>query len=244
MTTIVEVHDVTKRFVVRKEKSIKERLINFSLSQRHKDDFYALRQVSFEIAAGESFGLIGHNGSGKSTLLKMIGGIISPSQGYIRRRGRLAALLELGTGFHPDLTGRQNVFLNGALMGLDRGDVERQLESIVEYSGIADFLDTPVKFYSSGMYVRLAFSVAVHSDPDILIIDEVLAVGDQPFQERCFETIRQFQTEGRTIIFVSHSVRQVAQFCERVAVLDHGLLRYVGPTERGLEVLSEIYAAQ
>lgn len=244
MVNIVEVHDVTKRFVVRKEKSIKERLLNRGLSERHKEDFYALKNVSFNIEAGATFGLVGHNGSGKSTLLKMIGGIIGPSSGTIRRRGRLAALLELGTGFHPDLTGRQNVYLNGALMGLDRDEVTRQLDSIIDYSGIEEFIDTPVKFYSSGMYVRLAFSVAVHVDPDILIVDEVLAVGDQPFQEKCFETMKQFQSEGRTIVLVSHAAEQIEQFCDRVAVLHHGELKYCGNTLEGLKTLEYLYAQE
>lgn len=241
MVNIVEVNDVTKRFVVRKEKSIKERILNRSISEHHKEDFFALRNVSLEIHAGETYGLIGHNGSGKSTLLKMIGGIIGPSSGIIRRRGRLAALLELGTGFHPDLTGRQNVYLNGALMGLDRAEIRRQLDSIIDYSGIEEFIDTPVKFYSSGMYVRLAFSVAVHVDPDILIVDEVLAVGDQPFQDKCFDTMKQFQEDGRTIVFVSHAASQVEQFCNRVAVLHHGEMMFQGETQDGLKVLDQLY---
>ena len=241
MANIVEVRDVSKRFVVRKEKSIKERILNRGLSERHKEDFYALRNVSLEISAGETFGLVGHNGSGKSTLLKMIGGIIGPSSGSVRRRGRLAALLELGTGFHPDLTGRQNVYLNGALMGLERSEISRQLDSIIDYSGISDFIDTPVKFYSSGMYVRLAFSVAVHVDPDILIVDEVLAVGDQPFQEKCFQTMHEFQEQGRTIVFVSHAAGQIETFCDRVAVLHHGELKYCGETREGLGVLERLY---
>ena len=244
MAHIVELENVSKRFVIHKEKSLKERLLNFRLSQSHKEDFYALRDVSFEISVGESLGLVGHNGSGKSTLLKVIGGILYPTTGVVRRRGRIAALLELGTGFHPDLTGRQNIYLNGSLMGLSRLEIEKHLESIIDFSGIEEFIDTPVKFYSSGMYVRLAFSVAVHSDPDLLIIDEVLAVGDQPFQEKCFEKMREFQKQGRTIVLVSHSSEQIKSFCDRVALLHHGELKFVGKTRQGLKMLDELYAAE
>ena len=244
MANIVELENVSKRFVIHKEKSLKERLLNFRLSQSHKEDFFALRDVSFDISVGESLGLVGHNGSGKRTLLKVIGGILYPTSGVVRRRGRIAALLELGTGFHPDLTGRQNIYLNGSLMGLSRLEIEKHLESIIDFSGIEEFIDTPVKFYSSGMYVRLAFSVAVHSDPDLLIIDEVLAVGDQPFQEKCFERMREFQKQGRTIVLVSHSSEQIKSFCDRVALLHHGELKYVGKTRQGLKMLDELYAEQ
>jgi len=244
MTNIVEIQNVSKRFVIHKEKSIKERLLNFQLSQTHKDDFYALRDVTFDIAVGESLGLIGHNGSGKSTLLKIIGGILYPTSGVVRHRGRIAALLELGTGFHPDLTGRQNIYLNGSLMGLSNSEIEFHLDSIIDFSGIEDFIDTPVKFYSSGMYVRLAFSVAVHSDPDLLIIDEVLAVGDQPFQEKCFAKMREFQRDGRTIVLVSHSSAQIVNFCDRVALLHHGELKFIGKTKQGVKKLDELYAAE
>lgn len=244
MTDIVQLRDVSKRFVIRKEKSIKERLLNLRLSQRHKDDFFALKGIDLTIEAGRSVGLVGHNGSGKSTLLKIVGGILTPTSGVVRRRGRIAALLELGTGFHPDLTGKQNVFLNGALMGLSRAEIAKSFDSIVDFSGIEDFLDTPVKFYSSGMYVRLAFSIAVHVDPELLIVDEVLAVGDQPFQDKCFKKMKTFQTEGRTIVLVSHAADQVEQFCQDVAVLDHGELQYSGPTKEGLRVLKKLYKSQ
>lgn len=244
MTHIIEIENVSKRFVIHKEKSLKERLLNFRLSQSHKEDFYALKNISLDISVGESLGLVGHNGSGKSTLLKVIGGILYPTSGVVRRRGRIAALLELGTGFHPDLTGRQNIFLNGSLMGLSRIEIDKHLDSIIDFSGIEEFIDTPVKFYSSGMYVRLAFSVAVHSDPDLLIVDEVLAVGDQPFQEKCFERMREFQKQGRTIVLVSHSSEQIKSFCDRVALLHHGDLKFVGKTRPGLKMLDDFYAAE
>ncbi|MBN9621141.1 MAG: ABC transporter ATP-binding protein, partial [Actinobacteria bacterium] len=188
-TTVVRVENASKRFVIRKEKSLKERVVNAGRSRRHKDDFWALRDVSFEIASGSTVGLIGANGSGKSTLLKLIGGIIQPTTGTVTRRGRLAALIELGAGFHPDLTGRENIFLNCAILGLSREQTRTHFDSIVAFSGIESFIDTQVKFYSSGMYVRLAFAVAVHVDPDVLLVDEVLAVGDEPFQRKCMDRI-------------------------------------------------------
>ncbi|TAJ49322.1 MAG: ABC transporter ATP-binding protein [Herbiconiux sp.] len=238
---VVRASDVSKRFVIRKDKSLKERVVNFGRSNKHKDDFWALRDVSLEISAGSTVGLVGANGSGKSTLLKVIGGIIQPDTGIVQRRGRLAALLELGAGFHPDLTGRENVFLNGAILGLSRKQTEQYFDSIVEFSEIGDFIDTQVKFYSSGMYVRLAFAIAVHVDPDLLLVDEVLAVGDEPFQEKCMAKIREFQKEGRTIVFVSHSSAQIEDLCDRVVVLSHGEAIFDGGTVDGLEALRESF---
>ncbi|CAN5365002.1 N/A [soil metagenome] len=223
-TSVIRIEDVSKRFVIRKEKSLKERIVNFGRSNLHKDDFWALRNVDVEIRLGETLGLIGPNGSGKSTLLKLIGGILQPTTGSVQLRGRLAALLELGAGFHPDLTGRENVYLNASILGISRQQTDRYFDAIVDFSGIEQFIDTQVKFYSSGMYVRLAFAVAVHVDPDILLVDEVLAVGDEPFQRKCLERIRQFQSEGRTIVMVTHSLDQVADFCDRAVVLEHGLV--------------------
>lgn len=238
-STIVEVSHVTKRFVLRKEKSLKERLVNFGRSNLHKEDFFALRDVNLTIEAGTTVGLIGPNGSGKSTLLKTIGGIIQPTSGVVKRRGRMAALLELGAGFHPDLTGRENVYLNAAILGLTRAETDLYFDDIIEFSGIAEFIDTQVKFYSSGMYVRLAFAVAVHVNPDILIIDEVLAVGDEPFQRKCLDRVRQFQDEGKTIVLVSHSLEQVAELCSRVVVLVHGQVTFDGKPADGVRALRE-----
>ncbi|MCL1870985.1 MAG: ABC transporter ATP-binding protein [Promicromonosporaceae bacterium] len=222
MTTVVEIENLSKHFTIRKEKSLKERVVNFGRSQKHKEDFWALRDVSLSINSGETVGLIGPNGSGKSTLLKMIGGILQPDKGSVSIRGRLAALLELGAGFHPDLTGRENVYLNASILGLSREQTDKYFDAIVDFSGIEKFIDTQVKFYSSGMYVRLAFAVAVHVDPDILLVDEVLAVGDEPFQRKCLERIRQFQSEGRTIVLVTHGLDQVDEFCDRAVVLESG----------------------
>jgi len=220
--TVVRIENLSKRFVIRKEKSLKERVVNFGRSNLHKDDFWALKNINLDIKSGSTIGLIGPNGSGKSTLLKMIGGILQPTTGTVSRRGRLAALLELGTGFHPDLTGRENVFLNASILGLTRHQTENYFDAIVDFSGIEKFIDTQVKFYSSGMYVRLAFAVAVHVDPDLLLVDEVLAVGDEPFQRKCMDRIRNFQSEGRTIILVTHALDQVAELCDRAVVLEHG----------------------
>jgi len=226
---VVRIKGVSKRFTIRKDSSIKERIITLGRAgRRHRQDFWALQDVSLDIFAGETIGLIGHNGSGKSTLLKLIGGIIEPTSGTVEERGRLAALLELGAGFHPDLTGRENVFLNAAVLGLSREETEAQFDDIVAFAAIGDFIDTQVKFYSSGMYVRLAFAVAVHTDPDILLVDEVLAVGDEAFQRKCMDRIREFQREGRTIIIVSHSLDQVVDLCGRCVLLDRGKVLYDG----------------
>ena len=226
---VVDVDSVSKRFVVRKDNSIKERLVTFGrLGRRHRQEFWALKDVSLSINAGSTIGLIGHNGSGKSTLLKVIGGIIDPTMGSVSRRGRIAALLELGAGFHPDLTGRENVFLNASILGLSRAETEAQLDDILAFASIGEFIDTQVKFYSSGMYVRLAFAVAVHTNPDLLLVDEVLAVGDEAFQRKCLDKIRSFQNEGRTIILVSHSLGQVTELCDRAILLNRGVVSFDG----------------
>jgi ABC-2 type transport system ATP-binding protein len=238
---MVRVDDLSKRFVLHKDKSLKERVLSIGAGRNRRDDFWALRDVSLEIASGDTIGLVGHNGSGKSTLLKTIGGIIEPTSGRVERRGRLAALLELGAGFHPDLSGRENVYHNAAILGLTRRETDRYFDSIVDFAEISEFIDTQVKFYSSGMYVRLAFAVAIHVDPDLLLVDEVLAVGDEPFQRKCLDKIAEFQSEGRTIVLVSHSADQVGRLCNRVAVLDHGSLAYDGNPETGLQVLRQRY---
>lgn len=202
---IVRLDEVSKHFTVRKDNSLKDRIVHFGrLGEDLREDFVAVDDVSLRIQAGTTVGLLGANGSGKSTLLKLIGGIISPTTGTVQTRGRMAALLELGAGFHPDLSGRENVYLNASILGLSKAETDRQFDDIVEFSGIGSFIDTAVKFYSSGMYVRLAFAVAVHTDPDILLVDEVLAVGDETFQRKCMDRITQFRAEGRTIILVSH----------------------------------------
>jgi ABC-2 type transport system ATP-binding protein len=220
---VIVIDHVRKRFVVRKDNTIRERIVTLGRAGRkHRQDFWALDDVTVSIQAGTTVGLIGQNGSGKSTLLKAIGGIIQPTSGTVARRGRLAALLELGAGFHPDLSGRENVFLNAALLGLSRKETEERFDDILAFSGIGDFIDTQVKFYSSGMYVRLAFAVAVHTDPDVLLVDEVLAVGDEAFQRKCLDRIRSFQEQGKTIIIVTHSLSQVQEMCDRAILLNKG----------------------
>lgn len=200
------------------------------------DDFWALRNVSFEVERGEALGIIGQNGAGKSTILKLLYNITAPTKGRISVNGRLAALIEVASGFHPELTGRENVFLNGSLLGMKRREIRRKLDSIVDFAGVSAFIDTPVKRYSSGMYLRLGFSIAAHLDPDILLLDEVLAVGDAAFQSRCIERIHQLRREGTTIVFVSHNLGAVESLCDRVFLLRQGEIFRSGPPR---EVISE-----
>ena len=192
--------------------------------------FWALRDVSFSVGRAEVVGLIGKNGAGKSTLLKILSRITEPTEGQIDLYGRVASLLEVGIGFHPELSGRENIFLNGAILGMTRAETRRKFEEIVEFAGVTRFLDTPVKRYSSGMYVRLAFAVAAHLEPDILIVDEVLAVGDAAFQQKCLGKMRSIRSEGRTVIVVSHSMSTISALCQKVIWIDQGEVRMIGPT--------------
>lgn len=189
----------------------------------------ALSDLDFTVAKGEAFGIVGSNGSGKSTLLKLLAGILRPTSGRLTVDGRVAALIELGAGFHPEISGRENVFINGAVLGLPKREIERRYERIVEFSGLADFMEEPVKNYSSGMYVRLGFAVAIHTDPDILLVDEVLAVGDESFAHRCLRRIDELLAEGRTVLFVSHSLGLVEDLCDRVLWIERGRQRALGP---------------
>lgn len=240
-TVAIQVRGVSKTFALRAEKTFKERVLRGRTSQPRVESFLSLDNVDATVFRGDTIGLIGHNGSGKSTLLKVIGGIIAPSAGVVQRRGRLAALLELGAGFNQDLTGRENIYLNAAILGLSRTETNRYLESIIDFSEIEDFIDTQVKFYSSGMYVRLAFAIAVHVDPDILLVDEVLAVGDEPFQRKCLSRISEFQAEGRTIVLVSHSADQIASVCNRALVLESGHVLHEGDVGTAIRVLRDAY---
>jgi len=199
-------------------------------------DFWALKDVSFQIERGEAVGIIGHNGAGKSTILKLLYNITAPSRGEIRINGRLAALIEVASGFHPELTGRENVYLNGSLLGMKRREITQKLDSIVGFAGVAQFIDTPVKRYSSGMYLRLGFAIAAHLDPDVLLLDEVLAVGDAEFQAKCIERINQLKRNGKTIVFVSHNLAAVESLCDRVFLLRQGELYSTGPPR---QVISE-----
>jgi ABC-2 type transport system ATP-binding protein len=223
----IEVADVSKRFRIYRNKptSLKQRVLS---SRSRAEDFWALRDLALHVGEGSTFGLIGHNGSGKTTLLKCVAGILRPTSGTIRQRGRLAALLELGAGFHPELTGRENVYLNASFLGLSRRQTDAAFDDIVAFAELEDFIDNEVKFYSSGMLVRLGFAVAVHVDPDVLLIDEVLAVGDEAFQAKCLDRVRTFQREGRTIVLVTHALDTVIEICDRAAMLHHGQLHAIG----------------
>ena len=201
-------------------------------------DFYALKDVSFHIANGENVAIVGKNGAGKSTLLSLVCGLASPEKGSIEVNGRIAALMELGSGFHPDLTGRENIFLNASLLGFTRARTGKLFDSIVDFSGIGEFIDEPLRTYSSGMILRLAFSVAVNLEPEILIIDEVLAVGDQAFQEKCIEKIFEFRQSGKTLLCVSHATAILTQLCDRALWLDHGQLMMDGKAADVLQAYS------
>jgi ABC-2 type transport system ATP-binding protein len=218
----IEIKDISKQFRLYNEKhtSLKERVIHGG--KMPFTPFWALRDVNVDINQGETFGILGRNGSGKSTLLKCIAGILKPTTGEIRVRGSLAAMLELGAGFQPDLSGRDNIFLNGSLLGLPRSEIEKRFDDIVAFAELEEFIDNQVKFYSSGMYVRLGFAVAVNVEPDVLLVDEVLAVGDAAFQRKCLDHVKRFQKEGRTIMVVTHGADTIRQNCTRAMVMNHG----------------------
>jgi ABC-type polysaccharide/polyol phosphate transport system ATPase subunit len=226
--TAVVVDDVSKMFRLYKERnnSIKAALMRGKRAV--SEDFWALRDVSFEVPTGGTFGLIGENGSGKSTMLKVLTRILRPDKGSIQVNGKVSALLELGAGFHPELSGRENVFLNGAILGLSQKEIRRRFDDIVEFAGIEQFIDEPVKNYSSGMYVRLGFSVAINVDPEVLLVDEVLAVGDENFQRKCSEKFADLKADGKTIVLVSHSMAAVQNICDSVAWFEHGHLKQLG----------------
>jgi len=237
--TAIEVHDVTKSFSLRHTRSMKE-LIVWTLRGRGKElrnDFNALDGVSFTIEQGESVALLGFNGSGKSTMLKLISGVMLPDDGRVGVRGRVAGLIEVGAGFHPDLTGRENVYLNGAILGMSEKEIDKRFDEIVAFSEIEKFIDTEVKFYSSGMFLRLAFSVAAHSEPDIFLIDEILAVGDEPFQRKCLDRIRELRRGGQTLVIVSHDLDMVQKVTERGVVLQRGRLVSDGPIKQAVAKL-------
>ena len=220
--SVIEFDSVSKRFQLREGRTLREFMPAFLSGRGWSPPFYALHDVSFSVEQGETFGIIGHNGSGKSTLLKLIADVMAPSEGVVRVSGLVSPLIELGAGFHPDMTGRENIFLNASILGMPNRKIGARFSDIVAFSELAEFIDTPVKRYSSGMYVRLGFAVAAHSDPDILLVDEVLAVGDASFQQKCFDKIREFQRQGVTIVLVSHALSLVEQFCHRALLLDHG----------------------
>lgn len=223
----IKTSHVSKRYQIGKQKednfkNLLTNLITITSKNDNSEEFWALKDVSFEIKKGEVVGIIGRNGAGKSTLLKILSQITRPTTGKIEINGRIASLLEVGTGFHPELTGRENIFLNGTILGMTRKEVKEKFDEIVDFSGIRKFIDTPVKHYSSGMYVRLAFAVAAHLEPEILIIDEVLAVGDAEFQKKCLGKMQEVADHGRTVIFVSHQMGVISQLCQRAIILNQG----------------------
>lgn len=222
MSASVEIVDVSKRFRLYHEKysSLKERVVH--AGHVPYEEFWALRNVSAEIPEGHTVGILGRNGSGKSTLLKCVAGILQPTDGKVLVRGQLAAMLELGAGFQPELSGRDNIYLNGSLLGFSRKEIAKRFDAIVEFAELDQFIDNQVKYYSSGMYVRLGFAVAVNVEPDVLLVDEVLAVGDERFQQKCLDRVTQFQRDGRTIVVVSHSPDLLRQICHEILVLEHG----------------------
>ncbi len=227
-TPALIVDNVTKTFRIHHERATSLKQFIASGGRNRYEDFYALRDVSFEVAEGEAVGIIGHNGSGKSTLLKCMAQILTPNAGRIQVNKKMAALLELGAGFHHELSGRDNVFLNASILGMGRKEIAGRFDEIVEFSGLGDFIESPVKTYSSGMYVRLAFAVAINVDPDLLLIDEILAVGDVTFQKKCMEKFVDFRTQGRTLVLVTHDAFTVREFCDRAIWIDHGVVRRDG----------------
>jgi ABC-type polysaccharide/polyol phosphate transport system ATPase subunit len=240
---VISVAGVSKRFRLYHERNQSLKATFLRHRRATFDEFWALRDVSLEVPEGTTFGLIGENGSGKTTLLKCIGRILRPDKGTIATRGKISALLELGAGFHPELSGRENVYLNGSILGLSRRELTSRFDEIVGFAGLEQFIDTPVKNYSSGMYVRLGFSVAINVDPDILLIDEILAVGDADFQRKCFEKFDDLKAGGRTIVLVSHALASVRNLCDTVALLEHGELRRVGPAGEVVdEYLGDVFA--
>ncbi len=224
----ISIAGVSKRFNLHADRADSLKELFLRRGNGSASEFWALRDVSFDIPTGSFFGIIGHNGSGKSTLLRLIAGIHRPTTGSIEVSGRISALLELGSGFHPDLTGRENTYLNGAMLGLSRSEMTHAMDDIIEFSGIGQFVDAPVKVYSSGMSVRLGFAIAVHVQPEILLVDEVLAVGDEEFQRKCFDHIYALRRKGTTIVLVSHDSGTMETLCDEVAWLDHGELQLVG----------------
>ena len=225
----IEARSLSKKFILNRERrfGLKERFVRGKSPQTR--EFWALRDATFDVPKGSMFGIVGHNGSGKSTALKVIAGIYRPTSGTVAVNGKLSALLELGAGFHPELTGRENIALNGSILGMTNKQIEQQTEEIVEFSGLEEFIDSPVKTYSSGMYVRLGFAIAVKVDPEILVIDEVIAVGDEDFQRRCFDYIATLRARGSTVVIVTHSMAVVTDRCDDAMWLDHGRVRALGP---------------
>lgn len=234
---VVKVENVRKEFTIRRTHTLKETLV-WSMTGRRSEiseRFRALDDVSFTVNEGDTVALLGYNGSGKSTCLKLISGVLREDSGYVGVRGKVAGLIEVGAGFHPDLTGRENVYLNGAILGMSKKEVEEAFDEIVAFSEIEKFIDTEVKFYSSGMFLRLAFSVAVHTDPDIFLVDEILAVGDEPFQRKCLARVQEMKAAGTTLVIVSHDLDMIADICDRGILLEKGKIVVDGTVNEAIE---------
>jgi len=243
---VIRLENVTQRFRVIHERpdTLRELFSKLFRHQSSYHDFEAVKSVSFEVPPGQTLGIIGRNGSGKSTLLKIIAGVYRPTKGTVLVTGSLAPLIELGAGFHHELTGRENILLNGLLMGYSKREMIERQERIIEFADIGDFVDAPVKQYSSGMYMRLAFAVATEVDPKILLVDEILAVGDTGFQEKCFERLRKFRASGKTILLVSHSMNDIQEHCERVLLLDQGSIMVDGAPEEAITAYKALIGAE
>jgi len=234
-TPIIKFENVTKNFSLNKQKTFKEFFPALLLGHETKEDFTALDNISFEINKGETVGIIGPNGSGKSTILKLIAGVMYPTTGKVTVHGKVSPLIELGAGFHPELSGTENIYLNGSILGLNQKELKDLYADIVNFSELGEFINQPIKHYSSGMYMRLAFAVAIHTKPDILLVDEILAVGDTAFQAKCFAKMEQFKKDGVTIIYVSHSMDSVKSFCNRAIYINHSKLISDGPASEVID---------
>ena len=230
----IQFNNVEKKFRKGRKLLLKEALLDV-FKPGQTEEFWVLKGVDFEIKKGETFGIIGTNGSGKSTILKLIAGVMVPNKGDVEVEGKVAPLIELGAGFHPELTGRENIYLNGSILGLKKEEVDGKFNDIVEFAELEEFIDTPVKHYSSGMYMRLGFSIAVHTDPEILLVDEILAVGDEQFQGKCFNQMRQFQKNQVTIVLVTHDLDRVGDFCNRIMLVTDGNVKVFDDPRKGVE---------
>lgn len=238
MSVVIKAESIGKKYIIRHEQAERYKTLSGTLSNfvkgvksASKEEFWALNDLNFQINQGERVAIIGRNGAGKSTLLKVLSRIVTPTTGRVEITGRVASLLEVGTGFHPELSGRENIFLNGSILGMSKKEIENKFDEIVDFAEVEKFLDTPVKRYSSGMYIRLAFAVAAHLESDILIVDEVLAVGDSTFQKKCIGKMERESSEGRTVLFVSHNMETVLRLCDKTILLEHGNLKEIGRTD-------------
>jgi len=237
MPVSIQVENVTKEFTMQYHRTLKQMAVASLKRLPLQEKFLAVNDVSFNVEQGQSIGLMGLNGSGKSTLLKLINGVMRPDKGTVLTRGRIAGLIATGAGFQPQLTGRENLFLNGAILGMNQAETRRKFDEIVDFAGLGKFLDTPVSHYSSGMYARLGFSIAVHVDADIFLADEVLAVGDRPFKKKCMAKMQEIRQQGTTIFYVSHATASVRAMCDRVLVLESGRLNFDGEVDEGIRYL-------